>query len=115
MIYYNEIFKNRFYNSPFDLIKVHINVPSLLTTQSQLLRTLKKKTLENTVGKEENAGDQHFLSFPTVFSVLPQREIVIVATFNLLYANAFNLIMSKNLLFCKVLIGESLSDYFKTF
>ena len=35
--------------------------------------TLTNKALENTVGKEENAGDQHFLHFPQWF-LLYQRE-----------------------------------------
>ena len=77
------------------------------TIQSRLLTTLKKKALENTVGKEENAGNQHFLLFPTVFSSLPQREIVILATFNLWSANAFNFVMSKNLSF-----GKGFTDFF---
>ena len=51
-----------------------------------------EKALENTVRKEENAGNQHF---PTVFSALSKREIVILATFNLSSASAFNLVMSK--------------------
>ena len=54
--------------------------------------TLKKKALENTVKKEENAG---FSSFPTVFSTLSHREVVIFATFNLSSANAFNLVKTK--------------------
>ena len=29
-----------------------------------ILSILKKKALENNVGKEENAGNQHFLLFP---------------------------------------------------
>ena len=33
------------------------------TTQAQLLTSLKKKVLENTVEKGENAGNQHFLLF----------------------------------------------------
>ena len=57
--------------------------------------TLRKKTLENIVGKEENAGNQHFLPFPTVFSTLSKREIIIFATLNLSSANAFNLVTSK--------------------
>ena len=60
----------------------------------------KKKTLENTVGKGENAGNQHFLLFP-LFSTLSEREIIILATFNLLSVNAFNLVTSKNCLFGK--------------
>ena len=34
---------------------------------SRLLRTLKKKPFVNIVGKEENAGNQHFLLFPQCF------------------------------------------------
>ena len=41
----------------------------LFTTQSPLLTTPRKKALENTVGKGENSGNQHFLLFP-VFSNL---------------------------------------------
>ena len=54
-------------------------------TQSVLLMTLKKKALENTVGNGENA----FSPFPTVFSTLSKREIIILTTFNL-SADAFN-------------------------
>ena len=35
-----------------------------ITTQSQLLMTLRKEAFENIVGKGENAGNQHFLLFP---------------------------------------------------
>ena len=80
--------------------------PKFFTTQSQLLTMLKKKALENTVGKEENAGNQHFSFFITVFSTLSQRGIVISAMFNLLSANTFNLVMSKNLSF-----GKELTHY----
>ena len=45
----------------------------LFTIQSRLLTTLKKKALENTVGKGENAGNKHFLLFPQCF-LLHQRE-----------------------------------------
>ena len=45
----------------------------LFTTQSRLLTTLEKNALENTVGKEENAGNQHFLLFPQCF-LLYQKE-----------------------------------------
>ena len=43
------------------------------STQSQLLTTLKKKALENTVGKGEIAGKEHFLLFPQCF-LFYQRE-----------------------------------------
>ena len=42
-----------------------------------------------------------FSPFPIVFSALSKRKIVILATFNLSSANAFNLVMSKNLSFGK--------------
>ena len=31
---------------------------------------------ENIVGKAENAGKQHFLLFPPMFSTLPKQQIV---------------------------------------
>ena len=55
-------------------------------------------------------GNQHFLLFPTVFSALSKRKIVILATFNLFSANAFNLVTSKNLPFGKGLICSSAWD-----
>ena len=43
--------------------------------------TMKKKIFESTLGRGENAGNQHFLRFTQGF--LPcQREIAILATFN---------------------------------
>ena len=59
--------------------------------------TLKKQALENIVGKWENAGNQHFLLFPLCFLLYQREEIVIVATINLLAANALNFIK-----FCKL-------------
>ena len=44
-----------------------------LTTQSRHIMTQKKMALENTVGKGENAGIQHFLLFPHCF-LLDRRE-----------------------------------------
>ena len=66
-----------------------------LTTESQLLTTLKKKALENIVEKGENVGNQHFPLFPPYFPFLPDREIVNLATFNVSSANAFNLVTSR--------------------
>ena len=83
---------------PFKIIFL---VLLLFTRQSRLLTTLKKKPFENTMGKGENASNQHSLFFPTVFSILSRREIIILATCNLLSANAFNLDTSKMLLFGK--------------
>ena len=39
---------------------------SPITTHSRFLTPPKKKSLENIVGKGENAGNQHFLLFPHV-------------------------------------------------
>ena len=44
-----------------------------------------------------------FSSSPTIFSILSQREIIILAAFNLSSANAFNLVQSKISLFGKEL------------
>ena len=38
---------------------------------SRLLTTLRRKALENTVGKGENAGNQDFLLFPQCFLPFP--------------------------------------------
>ena len=53
------------------------------------------------MGKGENAGNQHFLQIPTMFSTLSKREIIITAAFNLSSASTFNLELSKNLSFSK--------------
>ena len=65
------------------------------------------KALENTVAKGETTGNQHFLLFPTVFSTL-SHKFVNLATFNLLSANAFNLVMSKTLSFGKRLMQQNI-------
>ena len=49
----------------------------LFTTQSQVLRTQRKKPLENIVEKGENAGDQHFLLFSQYFLPLPNKLLVL--------------------------------------
>ena len=54
---------------------------------------------DNIVGKEENAGKQYFLLFPTMFSSLSEGEIIFSAMFIPLTANAFNLDRSKILPF----------------
>ena len=55
--------------------------------------------MENSVGNGENA----FSTFLAVFSTQSKREILILATLNLLSASAFNLVTSKILLFGKEL------------
>ena len=46
-----------------------------------------EKPYENNVGKGENAGSQHFLSFPTLFSSLSGKNSAILATFNIFSLN----------------------------
>ena len=46
-------------------------------TMSRLLTTLEEKTFEHIVEHGEKAGKQHSFPFPTVFSTLPQTEIII--------------------------------------
>ena len=67
----------------------------------------KEEGLGKHCGKGENPGNQHFLLLPTVFSALSKRKILILATFNLSYANAFNLVTSKK----KVLFGIQLNTF----
>ena len=52
---------------------------------------LSRKPFENIVGKRENAGNQHFLLFPTMFSTLHKTNFMFSVTFILLSVNAFNL------------------------
>ena len=52
--------------------------------------TLKKEALENTVGKGENAVNQHFFLFPECF-LQYQRENHHNSNNNLSSANAFSL------------------------
>ena len=67
-------------------------------THSRLLTTLTKKAFENIVGKEGNAGNQHFLLSPQSF--LPyQGQIKIFERYSiLLTGNAF------------ILVGSSISS-----
>ena len=60
------------------------------TIQSQLLTSPIVKPFENIMGKGENAGDQHFLLFPTIFSTLHKTNFKISVTF-ILSSHAFNL------------------------
>ena len=66
-----------------------------------ILTTIKKKALENTTGKRENGGYQHFLLCLKCFFTQWRREIIILATYKLSSANAFNLVTSKILSFGK--------------
>ena len=55
-----------------------------------------------------------YLTFSTVFSTLSMRVIVILATFNLSSANAFNLVISKILSSFKESTLSSIYTHFKT-
>ena len=65
--------------------------------------TLKKKPFENIMGKDENAGNQHFLLFPLCFSALPKTNFNFSVTFLLSSTNAFKFDQSKNTSFGKEL------------
>ena len=62
----------------------------------QVLTALRRKSFENIVGKGENAGNQHFLLFPAVFSSIPKTNFIFFVVFVLSSANAFSLDKSKN-------------------
>ena len=73
-------------------------IVELFTTQPLVLMTLRKKPFENIVGKEGNAGNQHFLLFPQCFLTHTKTNCFILASPKLSSANAFNFDMSTNLL-----------------
>ena len=56
------------------------------------------KLFEHIVGKEENAGNQHFLLSHNIFYHFQNKFLFFSITFILLFTNAFNLDQSKNLL-----------------
>ena len=76
----------------------------LLTTQSRLLTTIKKKPFENIMRKGENTGNQHFLLLPQCFLLYQKiRDHIFLLEFNLLTANPLNSVLSKHLSLGKVL------------
>ena len=70
-----------------------------------LLTTLNMKTFGNIVGKGENAGNQQFLLFRTIFSIISKTNFIISVTSILLSASAFNMDQSKNLLFDNIRVS----------
>ena len=54
-------------------IIMHCTISLLFNLQSLLLTPLRKKPFENTIGKGENAGNQHFLLFPQCFLPFPEQ------------------------------------------
>ena len=59
----------------------------------------KKAAFENIMGKEENAGNRHFLHFPQCFLPFPQQISTFQSNLFLWSANAFDLDQSKILSF----------------
>ena len=49
---------------------MNFEISEPFTKQWRRLTLWKEKPFENIVGKEENAGNQHFPSFRTMFSIL---------------------------------------------
>ena len=84
--------KNRLIISGTGLLTLYQAIP---------FNDLEKKPFENNVGKGENAGNQHFLLFPTMFSTLPSINFSFLVTLMLPYANDFNFDQSKILSFGK--------------
>ena len=78
------------------LLHIDLYYPSI--KQFFVLETLRKKTLENIMGKGENGGYQHFLLFPQCFlsckSQIPQLKV----TFIVSSANPLSLVQSVILL-----------------
>ena len=77
----------------------------LFSTESQLLMTLKKKSLGNTVGK--NTGNQHFLCLKQCFQLYHKEKLSVKHCLICCLQMLSNLVRSKNLLF-----GKGLNDDF---
>ena len=76
------------------------------TIQSRFLTDPRKRTLKIIVEKGENAGKQHF--FPTMFSTLSKKYVLIFATYNLWSANSASFDQSKILSFGNELTADGL-------
>ena len=75
------------------------NKPTFSCTQSRLSTTLQKNTLENMMGKGENAGNQYFILFTQCFPRLLRLDFDISVAFIVSSANALNLDQPKTLSF----------------
>ena len=73
--------------------------------------TLRKKPFENSEGKRENAGNQHFLLSPQCFQPIPPKNSVFLVTFILSSVNAFNLDQSQNVLSGKELTLSQTTNF----
>ena len=80
---------------PLDDVYICRDALNSLGHKIQLLTTLKKRALENTVGKGGNADRHGAISlFHTVFCILPKREIVIFfATLHSVICKCFQLVV----------------------
>ena len=67
--------------------------------------TLRNRPFENILGKEENAGNQHFLLFPECFLVFKKRNFIFWVSWSLSSANAVNLDRSEE-------FGKELKSFF---
>ena len=85
-------------NLSFSVIISLLHHPNIITS-------LKKKALENIVGKGENAGNQHFLLFPHCFLTYFKTEFIILTTFIFLLRSKFgpsqNFVVQRRITFCK--------------
>ena len=80
------------------------NILKITLTLYHTIQTFKdpyEKDFGKHCGKRGKRWYPAFSPFPTVFSTLLKREIIILAMFKFSSADAFNLVMSKILLFGK--------------
>ena len=78
-----------------EIVVKHHTITYLFTTQSRLLTTLRKEAFENILGKGENAGNQHFLLFPEMFSTIPKTNFNFLSCIILSSASCLNLNWAK--------------------
>ena len=72
---------------------------TILYYKIPVITTPKQKAFEIIVGKGENAGNQHFFPFPTMFSYLLDTKITVKVKPGKSFAFAYNLVQSTILLF----------------
>ena len=101
----------------FSVVDSHLTLHHTILTFNDPVNDLLTKTLENIVGKGENAGLPAFFSFPPMFSTLPKTNFNFSLTFILSSANALNLDQSQISSFGKELICrlEMLSNFSRMF
>ena len=94
------------------MLETRKSIPRKIPTFNDL--EVERFLKENIVEKGENAGNQHFLLFPQCFFFhffsLLQIEIIILATPNLLSANAFNFVKEYFFFFSFYWVGVGCGD-----